>query len=148
MADVTTITQVTTGPDVPAPAGLSEDTPEEPYHVFVLQTDYGHYIGQARRVDSLLLQHRLNRVPSTAGGNPSLIWTSLPMEDPSAAAALQHRLTALRDTQSTGYRHTVGFNPVPFRPKPLPTTRARTAFLITTAAIAAFGLLATILVIL
>ena len=82
--------------------------------MYVLATDYGHYVGHTWSVGSRLREHRAGRVRSTAGGNPSLLWQSRPLSSRADAARFEASLKSLRDQRALRYAEIVGFDPVPF----------------------------------
>jgi len=65
--------------DLPGQVARDEDIGRRNFHVYVLDTDYGHYIGHSGNLRARLAAHRRNEVQSTAGGSPQLIWHSRPL---------------------------------------------------------------------
>ncbi len=89
--------------------------PGRRFHVYVLGTDYGHYVGHTAHVPARLRQHRRGEVPSTAGGNPSLLWSSGPLPTRRNAASFEAALKALRQRRSPRFAEITGVEPLPFR---------------------------------
>ena len=84
------------------------------FFVYVLQTNYGHYVGHTSHVGLRLRQHQAGEVRSTAGGNPALLWRSRPMPSREDATRFEAALKSWRDSGSARYRETTGFAPVEF----------------------------------
>ena len=85
------------------------------FFVYVLDTDFGHYVGHTWDVGSRLRAHRSGDVPSTRGGNPVLLWQSRPFATRADAASFEASLKSLRDQRSERYYEIVGFEPEPFK---------------------------------
>ena len=90
--------------------------PGRRFYVYVLGTDYGHYVGHTARMAMRLRQHRRDEVPSTAGGGPSLLWRSGPLPTRRDAASFEAALKALRQKRSPRFTEITGVRPLPFRP--------------------------------
>ena len=90
--------------------------PGRRFYVYVLGTDYGHYVGHTARMATRLRQHRRDEVPSTAGGGPSLLWRSGPLATRRDAASFEAALKALRQKRSPRFTEITGVRPLPFRP--------------------------------
>ena len=84
------------------------------FYVYVLATDYGHYVGHTADVRARLGSHLGGAVPSTVGGRPELLWTSRPLPTRAEAARFEAALKSLRDQEAPRYREITGFDPVPF----------------------------------
>lgn len=89
--------------------------PGRRFRVYVLGTDYGHYVGHTAHVPARLRQHRRGEVPSTAGGDPSLLWTSGPLPTRRDAASFEAALKALRQKRAPRFAEITGLDPIPFR---------------------------------
>ena len=85
------------------------------YFVYVLETDYGHYVGHSARVRARVREHVDGQTPSTAGGNPVLAWTSYPLPTRDDAARFEAALKSLRDQRADRFREITGLDPVPFK---------------------------------
>ena len=48
------------------------------YYVYVLQTDFGNYVGHTGRLNGRLQDHRNNKVKSTSGTRPEMVYISAP----------------------------------------------------------------------
>ena len=88
--------------------------PGRRYYVYVLTTEYGHYVGHSARVSARVRQHKNGDVPSTADGNPMLVWNSYPLSARYDAARFEAALKALRDQRSDRFREITGQDPIPF----------------------------------
>lgn len=84
------------------------------FHVYVLGTDYGHYVGHTWNVQRRFSQHLRGEVPSTSGGNPVLLWQSRVFQARADAAAFEAALKSWRDQRSPRFREVTGFDPVRF----------------------------------
>ena len=89
--------------------------PNRRFFVYVLKTDYGHYVGHTAHVGRRLRQHRDDQVQSTAGGNPSLVWKSSPRATRKDAATFEAVMKSYRDQQSPRFVEIAGVAPVPWR---------------------------------
>ena len=91
--------------------------------VYLLATDYGHYVGHTAHLGARLRQHQGGEVLSTAGGHPSLRWASRSCATRREAARLEASLKSLRDRRSRRFAELTGVAPVPFdRAGSLPRT--------------------------
>lgn len=86
------------------------------FYVYVLDTDYGHYVGHTANVQARLGAHVSDEVESTAGSEPELLWTSYPFRTRREAASFEAALKSLRDQGSTRFTEITGFDPIPFEP--------------------------------
>ena len=84
------------------------------FWVYVLNTDYGHYVGHTADVSARVKRHQAGMVPSTADGNPVLMWRSRPMSSRESAARFEAAMKSWRDQESPRFRETTGFDPEPF----------------------------------
>ena len=88
--------------------------PNRRFYVYVLDTDYGHYVGHTSHVGRRLRQHRDGETESTTGGNPTLAWRSGPLETREAAASFEAALKSLRDQRSPRFHEYTRLEPIPF----------------------------------
>ena len=88
--------------------------PNRRFYVYVLETDYGHYVGHTSHVRLRVDQHQAGDVPSTADGNPKLAWRSNPLKTREAAASFEAALKSLRDQRAPRFREITGLEPVAF----------------------------------
>ena len=86
------------------------------FYVYVLDTDYGHYVGHTANVRARLGAHASNQVESTAGEEQELLWTSYPFRTRREAARFEAALKSLRDRRSERFHEITGLEPVPFEP--------------------------------
>ena len=84
------------------------------FYVYVLATGYGHYVGHTANVRARLGAHVGDRVESTSGGEPKLLWTSYPFSTRREAAEFEAAMKSLRDQRSKRFHEITGFEPVPF----------------------------------
>ena len=85
------------------------------FHVYVLGTDRGHYVGHTHDVDRRVRQHQEGRVRSTAGRNPTLLWHSADPYPTRQEAAFQEAiLKTCQNHRPEQFRDLVGFDPLPF----------------------------------
>ncbi len=99
--------------------GLAERDAElgrSEFYVYLLDTDYGHYVGHTANVGARLGAHTADQVESTAGGEPELLWTSYPFRTRKEAARFEAALKSLRDQRSERFQEITGLEPVPFEP--------------------------------
>lgn len=81
------------------------------FYVYVLGTDYGHYVGHTWNVGNRIRQHQRGEVASTAGGDPRLLWRSEVFSTREDAAGFEAALKSWRDQGSPRFRETVGVSP-------------------------------------
>ena len=86
------------------------------FYVYVLRTDYGHYVGHTANVRARLGAHTADQVESTAGGEPQLLWTSYAFPTRREAARFEAALKSLRDQRSERFTEITGLKPIPFVP--------------------------------
>ena len=84
------------------------------YFVYVLNTDYGHYVGHTGNLKARIRAHQKGEVPSTAGGHPKRVWTSSKFSTRADAASFEAALKNLRDQRSPRFRELTGLNPIPY----------------------------------
>ena len=84
------------------------------FYVYVLDTDFGDYVGHSWHVGNRLKQHQAGQVKSTAGGSPTLLWVSRPFTTREDAARFEASLKSLRDQRADRYREIVGHDAEPF----------------------------------
>ena len=84
------------------------------FYVYVLNTDYGHYVGHTNNINARMKDHLSGGTLSTAGGNPRMIWTSRRYYARPDAARLEAQLKSLRDNERPRYQEITGLLPVPF----------------------------------
>ena len=88
--------------------------PNRRYYVYVLDTDYGHYVGHTAHVGRRFREHQDGETESTAGSNPELAWTSGPLKTRADAARFEAAMKALRDKRARRFEEITGLEPVPF----------------------------------
>ncbi len=84
------------------------------YFVYVLDTDYGHYVGHTGNLKARMRAHRKGEVQSTAGGHPKRVWTSHKFSTRADAANFEAALKSLRDQRSPRFQELTGLHPVPY----------------------------------
>lgn len=89
--------------------------PSRRFYVYVLDTDYGHYVGHTADVGARLRQHQDDQVGSTSGGNPSLVWTSGPNATRRDAASFEAAMKSYREQRSPRFEEITGVAPLPWR---------------------------------
>ena len=90
--------------------------PNRRYYVYVLDTDYGHYVGHTAHVGRRFREHQDGETESTAGSNPALAWTSGPLRTRADAARFEAAMKALRDQRAHRFEEITGLDPIPFEP--------------------------------
>jgi len=85
------------------------------FYVYVLNTDYGQYVGHSGNIRARLNAHTRDEVPSTAGGNPTIIWRSRPCSTRTSAMRFEAALKSWRDNRKEKFAEVTGIAPVPFR---------------------------------
>ena len=86
------------------------------FFVYVLQTDYGHYVGHTGNLRARLAAHRSGKVPSTEGGNPELLWVSGRLSTREDATRFEAALKSMRDRGVSRYEEITGYAPEEFQP--------------------------------
>ncbi len=84
------------------------------FYVYVLDTDFGDYVGHTWHVGRRLKQHQDGQVRSTVGSSPTLVWVSRPFTTREDAARFEASLKSLRDQRANRYGEIVGRDAVPF----------------------------------
>ena len=87
------------------------------FFVYVLETDFGHYVGHTYHVGRRLRAHQRGEVQSTKGSSPSLLWVSSPFTTREGAARFEASLKSLRDQHADRYSEIVGYDDGPFVPR-------------------------------
>lgn len=88
------------------------------FYVYLLDTDYGHYVGHTANVRARVKAHTDNKVKSTAGGDPKLLWKSSPFSTREDGAGFEAALKSLRDQSSERFQEITGHEPMPLKPVP------------------------------
>lgn len=88
--------------------------PNRRFFVYVLDTDYGHYVGHTAHIGRRLREHQAGETASTAGGNPTLAWESGPFPKRRAAARFEADLKTWRDRRHQAFREYTDLDPIPF----------------------------------
>ena len=92
-----------------------QDFPNRKYFVYVLETDYGHYVGHTARFDARMREHERGDTWSTRDGNPREVWRSGPFDMRDQATKFEAALKSLRDQKAKRFQEIVGVSPRPFR---------------------------------
>ena len=100
---------------LPGQAARDAELGRSAFFVYVLETDYGHYVGHTGNLKARLAAHRAGKVPSTAGGNPELLWVSGPQSTRHDAARFEAALKSMRDRETERYQDITGHAPQVFR---------------------------------
>jgi len=82
--------------------------------VYVLDTDFGHYVGHTAHVARRFREHQDGETESTAGSNPELAWTSGSLPTRADAARFEAALKSLRDQRARRFEEITGLEPLPF----------------------------------
>ncbi len=115
--------------DLGPPQDRRDDAdPGRRFFVYVLDTDYGHYVGHTWHVGRRLRQHQEGETPSTAGGNPTLAWKSGPLATRPEAASFEAALKSLRDSRDPRFREYTDLKPIPFAKPPAGAARPSSPF--------------------
>ena len=85
------------------------------YQTYVLDTDYGHYVGHSGNLKKRVGQHQHNRVVSTSGGRAKLVWQSEPFKSRFCASGYESALKAFRDFEEPKFKVETGLDPKPFK---------------------------------
>ncbi|MYC32590.1 MAG: hypothetical protein F4X64_05375 [Chloroflexi bacterium] len=93
------------------------------FYVYVLDTDYGLYVGHTANVGARVGAHVADAVESTAGGQAELLWTSYPFRTRRESARFEAALKSLRDQRSERFTEITGLEPIPFEPVPNDASR-------------------------
>ena len=84
------------------------------FHVYILDTRRGHYVGHTGNLKKRLNDHMSNKVLSTRYSNPRLIWKSSIFKDRESASKYEAALKSWRDSRSIEYVKHTDISPVPF----------------------------------
>ena len=117
------------------------------FYVYVLDTDFGDYVGHTWHVGRRLKQHQAGEVKSTAGSYPTLLWVSRPFTTREDAARFEASLKSLRDQQATRYAEIVGHDAKPLR-APIPPQESGLPLVVAAAISAAAMVVVVLLVVL
>ena len=88
--------------------------PNRRFCVYVLDTDYGHYVGHTAHVGRRFREHQDGETESTAGSNPELAWTSRPFVTRPEATSFEAAMKSLRDQRAPRFREITGLHAIPF----------------------------------
>ena len=100
--------------------------PNRRFYLYVLDTDYGHYVGHTANIGRRIREHQAGETASTAGGSPTLAWKSGPFPKRKAAASFEAELKGIRDARHPAFHDYTGLLPKPFTNPSLPSIgRAR-----------------------
>ena len=86
------------------------------FYVYVLRTDFGHYVGHTCDVTRRINEHQNGGVQSTAGSNPELVWTSKKLSTRDQAIGLEARLKKYQEWYPERYQREVGLEARSFYP--------------------------------
>ena len=89
--------------------------PGRRFYVYVLATDYGHYVGHSARPRARFREHLTDPGSPVADGNPQLIWISRPLNTRNEAAGFEAAMKSLRQRRAKRFAEIVGAEPQPFR---------------------------------
>ena len=83
-----------------------------PWHVYILDTAAGHYIGHTGNLERRISEHERGQHKATRGLRPTLVWTT---EQPSReeATLLEATLKSLRDQRADTFEAMTGIKPIP-----------------------------------
>ena len=83
-----------------------------PWHVYILHTDAGHYIGHTGNLERRLSEHERGQHKATLGLRPTLVWaTEQPRRE--EATLLEATLKSLRDQRADTFEAMTGIKPIP-----------------------------------
>lgn len=85
------------------------------FYVYVVDTDFGQYVGHSGNIVPRLNAHMRGEVSSTAGGNPKMVWCSQPCATRKQAARFEAALKSLRDNRRNRFAEITGVTPRPWR---------------------------------
>ncbi len=100
--------------EVPGLLERDEELGRDEFYVYVLDTKYGHYVGHTGNLAARLRAHRRGESPSTADGDPHLIWKSRRFYSRPDATLLEAQLKSLRDRKDPRFPEIIGYDAVPF----------------------------------
>ena len=85
------------------------------FQVYVLHTDYGHYVGHTGNIQARMRAHLAGKVPSTAGANPRKVWQSSPLKTRRRATHYEAALKSWRDNRNERFKQDTGIYPIPYQ---------------------------------
>ncbi len=85
------------------------------FQVYVLHTDYGHYVGHTGNIKTRMCAHLADEVPSTAAGNPKKVWQSRPLKTRDDATRYEAALKSWRDNRNERFAKDTGVYPIPYQ---------------------------------
>lgn len=91
------------------------DADRNEFYVYILDTDAGHYVGHSQNVGIRFQMHVSDKVPSTRGLQPKLVWVSDRFETRAEAAGFEAALKTLRDQRHPRFKHFTGREPMVFK---------------------------------
>lgn len=97
----------------PAQDKADADRKRDKFYVYILDTDYGHYIGHTVAPRLRYAQHTSNQCHSTAFSNPKKLWLSHPQKSRAEAMGFEATLKSLRDTRHKRFAEITGVFPKP-----------------------------------
>ena len=97
----------------PAQDRADADRKRDKFYVYILDTDYGHYIGHTVSPRLRYTQHTTNQCRSTAFSNPKKAWLSHPKKSRAEAMGFEATLKSLRDSRHKRFAEITGFPPKP-----------------------------------
>lgn len=88
--------------------------PGRKYYVYVLETDFGHYVGHTARLPQRINEHIRGDEPTTRDSNPEFAWNSGPFSTRDEAARFEAALKSWREQRSGRFEESTGLRPEPF----------------------------------
>ena len=88
--------------------------PGRKFYVYVLETDFGHYVGHTARLRQRINEHIRGDESATKGSNPRLAWKSRPLTTRSDAQDFEAALKSLCEQRSDRLKEIAGLEPEPF----------------------------------
>ena len=99
-------------------ADYSKRYPNRKFYVYVLRTDFGHYVGHTRFMSSRMLAHRDGNVKSTSGSTVyEVVWVSPGFSTRECATKKEAQLKSLLcqgDRGASRFKEWTGLDPIPF----------------------------------
>ena len=89
----------------------SRDKRPGKFWVYVLETDFGHYVGHTMNVPLRVKQHEADEVPSTAGRDPVLVWQSGSFGTREMAAKVEAAIKVMVDSPGPEFFRITGVKP-------------------------------------
>ncbi len=86
-----------------------------PFYVYILETDYGHYVGHTGNIEARIRTHLANGSPQTASGYLTKVWQSSPFKTREAAAHYEAVLKCWRDKRDYQFEEKTKMKPKPFK---------------------------------